>query len=250
MFISHFRLKTTIQKGIFALRDFADYGALHPARELKRIALAETIEYIQHSMPRAVGVESAREVLESGLAKIMSTGHVLEFGVFRGGTIRFIASQIPDRKIHGFDSFAGLPEAWTGGGFDFDAKGKIPAVPRNVSLHSGWFSDSLPRWLADNPGPVAFLHIDSDLYASASFVLEMLDDRIVPGTVIVFDEYFNYPGWKDGEHRAFQELRERKGLDCEYLAYARFQLALRVTGLHIFADHHHDNVIAALASFE
>lgn len=211
------------------MRDFADYGALHPAREAKRVALAETVEYIRESMARAVGVESAREVLESGLDKMPSAGHILEFGVFRGGTIRYIAGRIRSRKIHGFDSFAGLPESWTGDRFNFDAKGKMPSVPRNVSLHAGWFSESLPKWLAENSGPVAFLHIDSDLYASAKCVFDLLGDRIAPGTVIVFDEYFNYPGWKDGEHKAFIELKQKMGLSVEYLAYARFQVALRVT---------------------
>jgi Macrocin-O-methyltransferase (TylF) len=118
--------------------------------------------------------------------------------VFKDGTSRFIAAQLPDRTIHGFDSFAGLPEGWTGDSFNFDAKRKRPSVPRSVKLHAGLFSDSLPHWLKDNPGPVAFLHIDSDLYASAKCVFDLMEDRIIPGTVIVFDEYFNCHGWKEG----------------------------------------------------
>jgi hypothetical protein len=232
VFISHFRLKTAIQKGIFALRDFADYGTLHPARELKRVALSETVQYIRQSMPGAVGVESARQVMEVGLAAIKARGHVLEFGVFRGGTIRFIAGRLRDQRIHGFDSFEGLPESWTGDSFTFDARGKLPAVPTNVSLYAGWFSESLPRWMKDNSGPIAFLHIDSDLYSSAKCVFDHLEGRIVPGTVIVFDEYFNYPGWIDGEHKAFMELKDRLGLEFEYLAYARFQVAVRIIGLN------------------
>jgi hypothetical protein len=41
----------------------------------------------------------------------------------------------------------------------------------------------------------------------------------VPGTVILFDEYFNYPGWRDHEHRAFTELVEERCLKCRWLAY-------------------------------
>jgi Methyltransferase domain len=228
VFISHFRLKTTVQNLIFTLQDFADYGSLHPARELKRIALQQTVAFIQDEMPRAVGVASGRQVLDIALAATKSVGHVTEFGVYKGGTIRFIARRLPRRQVHGFDSFAGLPESWTGDAFNYDARGKAPQVPSNVELHSGLFADSIPRWLAEHPGPAAFVHIDSDLYSSAKCVLDLIEARIIPGTVIVFDEYFNYPGWKDGEHKAFGELKARAGLACEYLAYSRFQLALRV----------------------
>ncbi len=82
----------------------------------------------------------------------------------------------------------------------------MPEVPSNVSLHKGWFSDALPPFLAKNTDPIALLHIDCDLYSSTTYVLDTLAERIRNGTVIVFDEYFNYPGWKQHEHKAFQEF--------------------------------------------
>ena len=39
---------------------------------------------------------------------------------------------------------------------------------------------------------MAFLHIDGDLYASARSVLTLCESRIVPGTVLVFDEFFTF----------------------------------------------------------
>ena len=50
----------------------------------------------------------------------------------------------------------------------------------------------------------SFLHIDSDLYSSARTVLFLLHEQIVSGTIIEFDEYFNYPNWKQHEYKAFQ----------------------------------------------
>jgi len=38
-------------------------------------------------------------------------------------------------------------------------------------------------------------------YSSTKTVFDTLADRIVPGTVIVFDEFFNYPGSKRGESK-------------------------------------------------
>jgi hypothetical protein len=73
--------------------------------------------------------------------------------------------------------------------------------------------------LAQHKGLVAFLHIDCDLYASTSDVLAGLGDRLVPGSVIVFDEFFNYPGWQDGEYKAFKEFLDERGVGARYLAY-------------------------------
>jgi len=232
MFVSSFGLKTSLQRWMFTLQDFWDFPRLHPAREMKRLALAESVEYARTYMRTAVGVESAREVLATALRQVSITGHYLEFGVYKGGTIRFIADQVGAfQTVHGFDSFRGLGEAWSGDGFDFDLNGRAPKVPANVVLHPGLFADTLPGWVAQNPGPAAFIHIDSDLYEPARTIFEYLGDRIAPGTVIVFDEYFNYPNWQAHEFRAFSEFRERRRIRYEYLAYARFQVAVKITAI-------------------
>jgi Methyltransferase domain len=229
MFIASFSLKTSIQRWLFTLQDFWDFPRLHPAREMKMLALEESVRYAQVYMRTAVGMESSREVLLSALQRVSVPGFYLEFGVYRGGTIGFIARQVgSSQTVHGFDSFRGLQEAWSGDRFSFNLQGRLPKVPGNVILHRGFFADTLPGWLEQNPGPAAFIHIDSDLYESARCVFEHLQPRIVPGTIIVFDEYFNYPNWQAHEFRAFQELVERCQIHYEYLAYARFQVSLKI----------------------
>jgi hypothetical protein len=248
MFIASFGLKTLIQKWLFTLQDFWDFPRLHPAREMKRRALEETMEYAEKNMRTAVGMESAREVLRAALQQVTARGYYLEFGVYKGGTIGFIAGQVgSSQTVHGFDSFHGLQEAWSGDGFSFDLDGRLPKVPPNVTLHPGFFADSLPAWLEHNPGPAAFIHVDSDLYAPARCVFEHLQDRIVPGTIIVFDEYFNYPNWQAHEFRAFAELVERCEIRYEYLAYARFQVAVKIHAIVPIRAQNPD--LAALRSF-
>jgi predicted O-methyltransferase YrrM len=232
MFIASFKLKTAIQKWMFTLQDYWDFPRLHPARELKRRALEESVRYAQTHMQTAVGMETSREVLASALHQVTAAGHYLEFGVYKGGSITFIANQLgPSKMVHGFDSFRGLQEAWSGDNFSFDLGGRAPKVPANAHLHVGFFADTLPGWLEQNPGPAAFIHIDSDLYEPARCVFEHIQDRIVPGTIIVFDEYFNYPNWQAHEFRAFSELVERCQVEYEYLAYARFQVSVKIKSI-------------------
>lgn len=144
-------------------------------------------------------------------------GHVCEFGVQNGGTLHVLADYFRPRVVHGFDSFIGLPEEWRKNAFNVTPKGamavqSLPIVRENARLVAGWFQDTLPKWLATNNGPMGFVHIDCDLYSSASCVLTLLKSRLIAGTVIVFDELYNwgfpqnYTEWASHEWRAMQEL--------------------------------------------
>jgi hypothetical protein len=234
MLVTNFRLKYILYKIVSGFYQLADVGRIHPMRERSLRALQRSVDYIEKSMPNALGFESQREVIEFSLDAVKVSGHYLEFGVYTGGTIRRIAKHAREQAIHGFDSFEGLPEAW--GGFSlgrraFDVKGRLPRVPANVRLHRGWFDQSLPQWLTANPGAVAFVHIDCDLYSSTKTIFDLLADRFVPGTVIVFDEYFNYPNWENHEFKAFQELVAQRKLAYTYLAFARQQVTVRVDSI-------------------
>lgn len=76
----------------------------------------------------------------------------------------------------------------------FSLDGGLPVFEQtNVKLVKGWFENTFPVFLTKNAGAARFVHIDSDLYPSAATVLTHLRSRIVSDTVILFDEYFNYP---------------------------------------------------------
>jgi Macrocin-O-methyltransferase (TylF) len=234
MLVTNFKLKYALYKIICGFYQAADVGRIHPMRERSLRALQRSVDYIENTMPDALGFESQRELTEFALSAVQIEGHYLEFGVFTGGTIRFIAPRIGGRVIHGFDSFEGLPEAWSGfslGRRAFDVGGRLPRVPANVRLHRGWFDDTLLQWVTANPGPVAFIHIDCDLYSSTQTILTLLADRCVPGTIILFDEYFNYPNWEVHEYKAFQEFVTKYAIKYRYLAFARQQVAVRIESI-------------------
>ena len=205
----------------------------HPHYALLQDALDETVAYIKSEMPDALIRRNELDVLThaSGLARV--DGLYLEFGVHSGRTITHLSKLNPGRRIHGFDSFDGLPEAWSGFSLGKGAfrRSEPPTVPDNVDLHVGWFDETLAPFVASQPGAAAFIHVDSDLYSSAKTVLDELADRIVPGTVIVFNEYFNYPNWRRHEFRAFQEFCDTYDVEYEYLCWALYEVAVNITSI-------------------
>lgn len=234
MLITNFRFKHFVYRIVCGLFQAFDVGRLHPVRERAVQALQDTVRYIDEHLPDAVGLETQKELIEFALKQVSVPGHVLEFGVYKGQTIGFMAKRMRQRTLHGFDSFQGLPEAWTGFSLvsaAFNVHGRLPKVPANVQLHPGWFDQSLPTWLKDHPGPVALIHIDCDLYSSTKTIFELLGDRLQPGTLLLFDEYFNYPNWRQHEFKAFQELVASRALKYEYLGYARQQVLVRITAV-------------------
>lgn len=92
----------------------------------------------------------------------------------------------------------------------------------------GWFDKTIPGFLAANAGSFAFVHIDCDTYPAAKVALDLIGGRIAPGTVIVFDEYFGYRGWRQGEYKAWQEAVAAHGFSYEYIGFCHQQVALVV----------------------
>jgi hypothetical protein len=111
-------------------------------------------------------------------------------------------------------------------------KGRLPKVRGNVSLIAGWFDQTLPEFVARTTESAALLHIDCDLYSSTRTVFAHLGQRIGAGTILVFDEYFNYVNWEQHEHRAFQEFVAARGIRYRYLAYSTRQVVVRVDAAH------------------
>lgn len=232
MLVTNFWLKYVLYKIVRAWFQLIDVGRVHPVRVLALRAAEEAADYVEAHMPEAIGFDTQKELLDYALGQVKVEGHYLEFGVFRGGTIRRIASRRPRETIHGFDSFEGLPEGWSGHNLaegTFSTGGRLPTVPQNVRLHKGWFDASLPVWLEANSGPVAFIHNDSDLHASAVTIFDLLAPRLQPGTIVLFDEFFNYPGWREHQVKAWTEFAQRHRTGFTFIGYARQQAALRIT---------------------
>jgi len=181
-------------------------------------AAFESAEYHDEHFSTTRAFDTDLDLLSAAVALSKPKGLFLEFGVASGRSIRHLAGQTGS-QVYGFDSFDGLPEDWRTGFKKGAFAMPLPEVPKNVSLIQGWFSDTLPAFLSHHSGEVSFLHIDCDLYSSTKCAFDLLGDRISSGTVIQFDEYWNYPGWKTHEFKAFEELKAARNLSCKPIGF-------------------------------
>ena len=216
-------------------RVFYRFYARNLLFELQVRARSDSADYVEAHMTAASLYENADEYLRD-LVQRAPDGALLEFGVATGGTINQIARAAPGCTVHGFDSFEGLPEDWTGHNQQrgaFGRGGKAPRVEPTVRLHKGWFSDTIGVWKAEYPEKAGFIHVDCDIYSSTKDVLWSLRDRLQVGTVIAFDEYFNYPNWRQHEARALAEFVAEFGITYRYIAYTAVDgaVAIEITGL-------------------
>ena len=184
--------------------------------------------YFKEHLSRSLLIHQIEDIrifsIETALKLNPQEGYFLEFGVFDGESANLFSKKIGEKKIYGFDSFQGLRDHWTGHDLPsgtFNLSGKIPTLEKNVVPIKGWVQDTLPVFLNKNKiNKVNFLHMDLDTYESTKFVLNSLKPYIKNNTIILFDQLYNYPGWKEGEFKALNEVF--KETEYKYLAFGKF----------------------------
>ncbi|AOR31560.1 hypothetical protein BFF78_11340 [Streptomyces fodineus] len=201
------------------------------ARMAKILSVMDAARFLEENFASAQNLGGRENLLRHACCSVAMDGDVLEFGVMGGQTLAILCDEFEDRPVHGFDSFRGLPEDWThdSPSGTYSTGGQVPTdLPSNAKLHIGLFEDTLPTYLADSDAPVALLHIDSDLYSSARTALFGLAPRLRAGSLIVFDEFLNYPGWRRHEYRAFMEFVEAFDVEFRYFSFASSYLSVAV----------------------
>lgn len=197
-----------------------------PSREKARDETSAYIKSVPDFRAKALGggygnrLKLVRYVMEQVQGKPDEIA--VEFGVCGGESLSVISRMFPG-KVYGFDSFEGLPHdegGWSKGQFARDGMKLDYAVGPNTELVKGWFSDTLPKFVEQTDlAKISFVHVDSDLYSSAKEIFDIMLKKMPQEIIILFDEYWNFEGWKDFEHKAFQEFIAQTGRTYEYLAY-------------------------------
>jgi O-methyltransferase len=161
-------------------------------------------------------------------------GDMVECGVWRGGSMQAVARQllkldVTDRDLYLFDTFEGMPPPtdvdvrwdgksaaqllesqertkliWAEASLE-DVKSGFEALPypsERIHYIQGKVEDTVP----DNvPERIALLRLDTDWYESSLHELEHMYDRLVPGGVLILDDY----GYWQGQKVATDEWLER-----------------------------------------
>jgi O-methyltransferase len=173
---------------------------------------------------------AARRALRAG-------GDFVECGVFKGDMSWVVAQVIGGGKIPHFyliDSFAGFSSTHssqddfpdTPNFLDFAnkvyrAEGLYESVRdrfapyKNFTVVKGFLPEALDR---ARPDRIGYLHLDLNSARAEVAVLEQLFDRVVPGGVIVFDDY----GW--------WQYRAQKSAEDEFMRARGYEILELPTG--------------------
>ena len=136
-------------------------------------------------------------------------GDVAEFGSWNGANLMLLAKVLKlespycNKIIHSFDSFEGLTTFDEKDGKANENTGsyagdlevlldiiKLYEMSDDIEIHKGLIQDTLPKFLEDNPqAAFSLIYADTDLYEPTTVICELLMDHLMPGGLIVFDEW-------------------------------------------------------------
>ena len=188
-------------------------------------AVVDTIVRVRrHTMTSPARIDALTNSVEHVVSS-KTPGAFAECGVWRGGSMMAVALTLlrlgeTNRELYLFDTYSGMTEpsdrdvdsAYDG--FSLSrmwqrrtghARGwhRVPAERvrqamastgyplERVHLVEGPVEGTLP---AAAPSEIALLRLDTDWYASTTHALEHLYPRLVPGGVLLLDDYGHYPG--------------------------------------------------------
>mgnify|MGYP001404940092 CR=1 FL=1 len=197
-------------------------------------ASRESFEYFEKIFQNCLLFETTLDIREYAIKTAVAKDpdqklYYLEFGVFKGTSINYFSNFV--NKIYGFDNFTGLTTNWSGHHLEkgtFNLNGKEPKVNSNVKLIKGDVENTLEIFLKQNSPQINFIHFDMDIYKPTKFVLEKIKPYLSKGAILIFDEYYNYIGWKNHEFKAFQEVFKQDEFNYESFNINSAQVMIRI----------------------
>jgi hypothetical protein len=162
-------------------------------------------------------------------------GDVVECGVWKGGSMMAVARQLlhlntRSRRLHLFDTFEGMPApqdvdrsylgeqaadllsaadpadswVWARGLLEEAQKamGQTGYPPELISYVRGKVEDTIP---GAAPEQIALLRLDTDWYESTYHELRHLYPRLVPGGILILDDYGHWEGARHAVDQYFAE---------------------------------------------
>ena len=63
-----------------------------------------------------------------------------------------------------------------------------------------------------------------DTYLPTKFTLKKIKSFLTKGSILLFDQFYGYPNWKDHEYRAF--IEEFKNTEYKFIAFSESEVAI------------------------
>jgi SAM-dependent methyltransferase len=183
------------------LTEWKKLSDIEAAKQASQMATEHTLVFSDKASIRTWVFEKELQASTPGL--------VLEFGVHVGESLRQIAAA--GHHVFGFDAFQGLRDSWSKPGRGIGAMDLGGEIPKgilgnpNISIVKGWVEDTVPGFLEEHKDTIKLAHLDLDVGPPTRFVLSAILDRLVPGSLLVFDDFFGHIGWENHSFSAFKE---------------------------------------------
>jgi O-methyltransferase len=188
------------------------------------IAIAVATSYRLHRkyrdytmIPRLQFMENLLLVEDALKDQGLAGGAIIECGTWRGGmSAALVEIGGPNRDYYFFDSFEGLPPAteedgayareWQAGKNNYEncsaslaqfEEAIAKAHCSRVHIKPGFFENSFPKF---DPPPIAILRLDADWYESTMICLTKYWDHVLPGGLILIDDYHSWEGCSRAVH--------------------------------------------------
>ncbi len=171
--------------------------------------------------------EATRYISENHIA-----GDIVECGVWKGGSSMLCTSVLKSmgdtgRKIFMYDTYAGMTEPtdrdidYKGNKADRNDFNKWCSIPRsevqkamaltgypqdNIWYVEGKVEDTIPGII---PEAIALLRLDTDFYESTYHEMKWLFPRLVPGGVLIVDDYGHFRGVREAVDKYIKENNVR-----------------------------------------
>lgn len=174
-------------------------------------------------------IDSVRHICQAELS-----GSIVECGVWRGGSsmaaaLTLLQQNCNDRDLYLYDTFEGMCEPterdvsfdgvsadrqlsetqWGEGVWCVSSLGEVQQAmastlyPQDrVHLIKGRVEETIPNTI---PGQIAILRLDTDWYESTKHELENLYPRLVPGGILIIDDYGHWTGARKAVDEYFAE---------------------------------------------
>ncbi len=129
-------------------------------------------------------------------------GDFAELGVYKGGVAKMLSEVAPNKVMHLFDTFMGMPNiAVTGvdkhhaGDFaDTDVESVRAYIGSdNADLYDGIFPGTFLKYVGGffQGTQFSLVHLDADLYESTKAGIEIFWPRLIPGGIMILDDWLS-----------------------------------------------------------